>query len=63
MALVTEGAITAIREHFTTAIQEQIAMREKSTRKDKERVFGEMMIYEDALRIMNRVLNYVYYNS
>ena len=61
--LITQGAIDAVRSEFTKAIQEKIDMREHSTRTDKEKVFGEMMIYEDSLRIMNQVLNRVYRES
>ena len=49
-----------IQSEFTKRINEKIAIREHSTRPDKERVFGEMMIYEDAIRIMNQVIAYIH---
>ena len=35
----------------------------KSAKSPGREVFGEMMIYEDSLRIMNQVLNRVYRES
>lgn len=48
-----------IQDEFIRRVREEIAKREHSTRTDKERLFGEMMIYEDAIRIMNQVCTYV----
>jgi len=48
--------ILDIQAEFTKQIYDQIARREHSTRQDKERLFGEMAIYEDALRILYQVI-------